>query len=38
MKIVNTLIEYMVDPNPKGRKYKLGEIVLTPYPAEYKPR
>ena len=23
----------MVDPNPKGRKYKLGEIVLTPYPA-----
>ena len=23
----------MVDPNLKGRKYKLGEIVLTPYPA-----
>ena len=24
----------MVDPNPKGRNYKVGEIVLTPYPAE----
>ena len=24
----------MVDPNPPGRKYKLKEIVLTPYPAE----
>ena len=24
----------MVDPNPKGRFYKVGEIVLTPYPAE----